>query len=329
MSHEKTYDQLSIRETLELRKVDDLKAMLALVRGPVQARKAELVDQLAGILENPKEVHSLYDGLDDLGKKAVQEATHDPLGVWHQSRFRAKYGGMPALSGPGRTAYQSLPNALHLFFPRDDVLPTDLRTILLTFVPEPPPLSVAVLGELPARVRRPQVNLGGYYGKPDEEEIELRVRETARAALLDLKAVLRLVDAGGMKVGEKTRRPSQATLKAVAAVLSEDDFYSDADRDEDLDSEESLVIAAFAWPMLLQAGGLAGTSGSKLQLTPAGRKATTKPAHETIRQTWGKWLKTTLLDEFNRVDAIKGQQSSGSLTAVAPRRQAIIEVLKD
>lgn len=49
--------------------------------------------------------------------------------------------------------------------------------------------------------------------------------------------------------------------------------------------------------MLLQTAGLAG---SKPQLTPAGRKAITRPAHEIIRQVWGKWLKTTLLDEFNR-----------------------------
>ena len=38
--------------------------------------------------------------------------------------------------------------------------------------------------------------------------------------------------AGEVKVGEKTRRPSQAAVKAVASVLSEGDFYTDADRCE-------------------------------------------------------------------------------------------------
>ena len=46
-----------------------------------------------------------------------------------------------------------------------------------------------------------------------------------------------------------------------------------------------------------------------------------------IRLIWEKWLKTTLLDEFNRIDGVKGQQSRGSLTAVAPRRQAAVEML--
>lgn len=157
----------------------------------------------------------------------------------------------------------------------------------------------------------------------------MRVRETARAALLDVKTILRLVDAGQVKVGEKTRRPSQAAVKAIAAVLTDGDFYGEDDSSEDdLDPASDLAMKAFAWPMLLQAAGLAGTAGSKLQLAAAGRKATTRPAHEVVRQVWGKWQKTTLLDEFNRVDVVKGQQSRGSMTAVAPRRQAVVEGLK-
>lgn len=323
-------EQLTARETVSQLTADELKALLALVRGPVQARKPELVAQLAGVMEDSREVRALYDGLDDLARKAVQEATHDSRGVWHRTRFEVKYGGLPALDLPGRSRYQTQPTELRLFFPRDPVLPTDLRATLLGFVPQPPPLSVAGGDELPARVRRPQMDLGGYHRKPDQEEVELRVRETARAALLDVKAVLRLIDAGEVKVGEKTRRPSQAALKAVAGVLSEGDFYADADRcEESYDPASDLAMKAFAWPMLLQAAGLAGTAGVKLQLTPAGRKTTTRPAHEIIRQVWGKWLKTTLLDEFSRVDVVKGQQSKGSLTAVATRRQAVVEGLKE
>ena len=323
-------EKLTVRETFSRLTVDDLKALLALVRGPVQARKAELVDQLAGVMESPKEVRALYDELEDLAKKAVQEATHDPQGVWHRSRFEAKYGGLPALDRPGRSQYQTKPTELRLFFPRDPVLATDLRVILLAFVPEPLPLAVAGGDELPARVRRPQLDLGDYHRKPDQEEVELRVRETARAALLDVKAILRLIDAGQVKVGEKTRRPSQATVKAVAAVLTDGDFYGEDDcSEDDWDPASDLTMKAFAWPMLLQSAGLAGNAGSKLQLAPAGRKATTRPAHDVVRQVWEKWQKTTLLDEFNRVDVVKGQQSMDSMTAVAPRRQAVVEGLKE
>src|SRR5262249_21603330 len=153
----------------------------------------------------------------------------------------------------------------------------------------------------------------------------------ARPAQHDVKAVLRLIDAGNLRVGDKTRRPSQAAMKAVAEVLAEGDYYTEADQSPySFDPAADLQIQAFAWPMLVQAAGLVESAGTRLQLTAAGRKATAKPAHEVIRQVWQKWQKTTLVDEFNRINVIKGQQAKGrGLTAVAPRRQAVVEVLRE
>jgi len=58
-------------------------------------------------------------------------------------------------------------------------------------------------------------------------------------------------------------------------------------------------------------------------------KALTSPPHEVIRRAWNRWLKTTMLDEFNRVHTIKGQTGKGKrkMTAVAGRRAAIVEAL--
>jgi hypothetical protein len=43
-------------------------------------------------------------------------------------------------------------------------------------------------------------------------------------------------------------------------------------------------------------------------------------APSPLRGLWNKWLKTTILEEFSRIDAIKGQASKGRvMTAVAPR----------
>jgi hypothetical protein len=71
-------------------------------------------------------------------------------------------------------------------------------------------------------------------------------------------------------------------------------------------------IKAFAWPMLLQAGGLAVGVAGRLQLSPSGVKALSMPPAQVLRGLWQKWLKTTLLDEFSRVDAIKGQNCQGA-----------------
>jgi hypothetical protein len=35
------------------------------------------------------------------------------------------------------------------------------------------------------------------------------------------------------------------------------------------------------------------------------------PPAQVLRGLWQKWLKTTLFDEFSRVDAIKGQNPRG------------------
>ncbi len=323
-------EPLTTREALSLLTVEELKPLAALV-GEVPARKGDLVEAVAATLEKPAAIRALYEGLSDVGQKAVQEATHDPNGVLNRQRFRAKYGQSPNFGGVGRYRTEQKPTALRLFFPRAAVLPTDLRHLLLGFVPEPPPLTVQASDELPSKVRRSQVDLGGYHRKPDPEEVMLRVRHTARAALHDMRAVMRLIDAGEVRVGDKTRRPSQAAMKAIGGVLMEGDFYQDTDQSEhDWDPASDLPMQSFAWPLLLQAAGLAQPAGTRLQLTAAGRKATSSPAHEVIRQVWHKWQKTTLLDEFNRINVIKGQQAKGrGLTAVVPRRQAITEVLKE
>jgi hypothetical protein len=86
-------------------------------------------------------------------------------------------------------------------------------------------------------------------------------------------------------------------------------------------------MKSFAWPLLLQAAKLVELSGSKLRLTPAGRKANSQAAADVIRHIWTKWRDTTLLDEFNRISAIKGQQGKGRvMTALAPRREAVADL---
>lgn len=323
---------LTIREAFTLLTVDNLTPLAALV-GPVPTKKGELVDVVAEAMSDPKVVKALYAGLAETGQRAIQEATHDPEGVLHEQRFQAKYNRSPDFGGSGgRFAGGKKPTPLRLFFPHFTVLPTDLRAMLLSFVPAPPPLAVVAQDELPSQVRRPHVRLSYPYGKPDTEEVELRVRPTARAALHDVRAVLRLIDSGNVKVSDKTHRPSQASIKVVAGVLAEGDFYSEEDQAaEDWDVAADLSMRPFAWPLLLQSAGLAEVHGTRLQLTATGRKATTKPVHEVIRQVWDRWQKTTLLDEFNRISEIKGQQGKGrgGLTAVAPRRGAIVGVLRE
>lgn len=130
-------------------------------------------------------------------------------------------------------------------------------------------------------------------------------------ARTELAAVLQLVAAGRLRCGDKTKRPSAATLRALGEVLTGSDFY------------EGEAVRAFAWPLLLQAGGLAELSGGRLELTARGRKALAAPAHETIRHLWRRWLSHGVLDEFSRIEAVKGQRAANVLSAAGPRRKAV------
>lgn len=148
-------------------------------------------------------------------------------------------------------------------------------------------------------------------GANDIDGAEIRV--TDRAAQTNLRSVLELCAAGRVRCSATTRRPSAATQHLIAEHLVGGDFYLQPD----------LAIQAFAWPLILQAGGLAALDGSKLVLTAKGRAAQNRPTHETLAELWQRWLAHGLIDEFSRIEAIKGQRGTNVLSAVKGRRAEV------
>jgi len=191
-------------------------------------------------------------------------------------------------------------------------VPTDLHPALKAFVRPPEPARIASVEGLP-----PTIN-----------ETMITVRPTERDAAVDLAVMLRLVEQGKMQVGDKTSLPTASTLRFLADRLAGGDFYSD-DQPKDGQGQRIGPIKAFAWPMLLQAAALTQRKGSKLALTKAGLKAMGSAPAEALRTMWQKWTDSDLLDEFSRIDTIKGQRASGRvMSAVQPRRDAICEALR-
>jgi len=140
---------------------------------------------------------------------------------------------------------------------------------------------------------------------------EHRVRLMEQEAQLNLRTVLELCAEGELRCSAKTSRPSAVTVRTVDSYLAHGDFYDDD------------PIAAFAWPLLIQAGGLAKIEGGRLRLTPKGRAALRTPPAEVIRQLWQRWLTHAVIDEFSRIEEIKGQRASNVLTAAKTRRQIV------
>jgi hypothetical protein len=141
-------------------------------------------------------------------------------------------------------------------------------------------------------------------------------RWTAPDALSNLVSVLELAADGQARYGASTRRPTAATVKLVEDVLVAGDFY---------DSGEP--IAAFAWPLLIQVGGLARLAGTRLELTPRGRTVLARPSYEALGALWARWLGSVSTDELARIEAIKGQRKPGTLTSATTRRAAVAAAL--
>lgn len=317
-----------LAETLEAYKVDNLKGLAKHLGTHLPMRKADLVALIQERLTDPHSLRQLWATLDRLQQLAVAEALYSREGRFDGARFRAKYGAEPNWGTKSSYGGVTAPSALGLFV-HNSTIPSDLAASLREFVPRPSAASIKT-ADAPVAVVA-QTHHDYARRKKYEIEIPVTVVETERAAQHDLHSVLRLIDGGKVRVSEATRLISSAGANAVTEVLQGGDFYPPAENTDPYRRTEPGLIKAFAWPLIVQSAGLAELAGSKLQLTAAGKKALGSAPHEVIRKAWERWLKSALLDEFNRIHTIKGQTGKGKrvLTAPADRRAAIVDALAE
>lgn len=296
--------------------VDRLKRLAAVALVGGGSRKGLLVSRIASQLEG-EPLAALWERLGELDRAAVAEVVHGPERRFLPDQFRAKYGGDPNWGARDQWGSRVSGSVLALLI-HDQTIPDDLLARLEPFVPAPVEPSIEQVDELPAAIERRDHMAGGR--EAEIEAVDLTVDERERAAPQELLGVLRLIDAGRVAVSDKTRRPTSAAMRTVTSVLSGGDFYAD---------EAIGPIRAFAWPVVVQAAGLAERAGPRLRLTAAGRRAIVEPAGPTVRRAWERWLDTRLLDELGRITAIRGQTGRGrrGLTAPADRRHAIADAL--
>jgi len=332
MSYQFDDERTATLETaLGWKTADDLRKLAALTGEKVPSRKSDIaaliVRHLAG-----EGLRTVWESLDEIQRAAVAEAVHSPSSVFHAGLFRAKYGQDPDWGAIPKSGYDRDPSALCFFF-YDHKIPADLKARLLLFVPQPRRAAMKALDELPPVHGRPFVRWNEQQRTREEgiENVALTVHETELAAQRELLSILRLVDTGKVSVSDKTHRASASTVSAITTILHHGEYYLPVPPKNDWSDENAGPIRAFAWPLLIQAGGLAQLSGTRLQLTKTGRAALSEPAALTLRLLWTKWLRTTIFDELARVECVKGQTGKGkrALTAVSERRSAIASGLKE
>ena len=316
----------------EFMNTEDLKKLGALTGEKLPTRKLDLAQVIIRHLEGER-LSTLWQGLDQIDRAAVAEVVHSSSTQFPAHRFRAKYGQDPKWGSADEYRCGRNPSALCFFFYGDRIMPDDLQARLKAFVPPPAETKVQFLERLPTTYDRPfeRWNEKKKEREHGTEPIPLTLRESERSAQRELLSILRLIDAGKVTVSEKTRRASAASVETITAVLEGGDYYPFVPPQNKWRDENAGPMRAFAWPLLIQAGGLAQLFGSKLHLTKPGRKALAEPAAHTLKNLWEKWTDTALFDELSRIECVKGQTGKGKhgLTAVSSRREAIFETLME
>ena len=312
-----TYLENPIYETLEEAlsssyRVDSLRKLGKMVCNELPSRKADVIAAICRSMLGPK-VKSHFDNLSKMERAAVQEAAFSYGGRLDATKFMAKYEQAPPRC---RSLGWGSDGDLVDLFLVNGCVPADLRKLLLIFLQKPQEDRLKYSNSLPETI------LLDIDGKTEKRN--LVVRNTASAALNNLETVLRLVDAGKIKVGAKSGRPTAAGQKNLACLLQDGDWYGEEESLEDVG-----FIQAFAWPVLLQGAGLAKVDGAALKLTDKGKKALNGKLPHVMKEAWSRWKANKFMDEFSRVDKIKGQKASRgrALIAAHTRRPVLYEGL--
>lgn len=298
--------------------VDDLRSFAGKMEmKKLPSRKGEIIS----LISNEIRTRRAFDRLTEIERKAFAEAIHDPNGELDLVVFRARHGVDPYKRGheESRLGLRSGRSTLLDAFIIRGIVPNEIRTIYLPHIPPPEEDVLATHDKLPdsiaGRIER--------YNGIETFNMHPEACETESAALQNLEAVLYLAESGKLRVSAKTRRPSAATINAISKVLVGGDF---------LPCEKYGGIQAFAWPLLLQAAGFVSLHDTKLAVGPKGRETLNGriEKHKAIQLLWNAWLSKAMVDEFSRIESIKGQNSKGRpLTAVKERRKVIYDTLRD
>ena len=324
-----------VSDALDLDRADQLKQIVRWLSHPKPwpTRKADMIAAIERRLTG-ESLQKLWNRLDRIQQLAIREAIYTTYHGYESDQFEAKYGILPEGCEGHYGRDLTMPFRLFLYHNPDMdyaslYVPDDLAARLRKFIPKPSQVSIRAKDELPDTIKRP-TSRASHDGKTGKwPRVELTRRNMERVAIQDLKTVLQLIDLGRVAVSAKTRLPTAAATSRITEMLDGGDFYDPTETNRESDQTVG-SIRAFAWPMLVQNGKLAELRGTKLALTKKGYSALTIPASDTLLDLWNRWLDSTMLDEFSRINEVKGQtrgKGRRAMTAVAPRREVIVEAL--
>lgn len=276
---------------------DTLRSLLKALKEKGPGRKAEMAMRLQEIWRS--EPQRLVSQLSDPEVKLLAECVHEGHPFPDVDRVNARYGFSYSL--PYRSGYREA-NFIHCFICRPDrysgyELVDGVREGLKRCVPAPPPLMI--------KTSEPSSAAGAYVGEQN--------------ALLEVKRVLQLVAAGKLKVSEKTRLPTAASIKQVAKCLGEpEDSFSPK--------------RSYAWVVLIQQCDWAKARAGKLFLTKPGKALLENFTPDGYDSGIQIMPYDTNFDEMFRsleIKGLRGRKASRCRMDVDDRRLNIVRACED
>lgn len=287
-------------------------------------RKPDLIAELDRFVH--ERLRDLLDILSDTEKQLLAEAAHDG-GYIDPVRFVAKYGVACPL--PKAHVYPRSNVSPMLLLVGDEYgvrqLPATIAEQLRTILAKPAKVQVKVTEDLPAAYV-PEAN----WRKAPERPVH--VHEGQRIAFPELRCVLRLVQAGKLRLTDKGSRPTGDAARLISEVLVVPDFLVEPPPEQIGPYTESAgAIRAHAWGVLVQQCGWAKAKGGRLSLTKEGQKLLASTDVAGFRAGIDRFLADDDFDELNRINNIRGQSGKGKryLTAPGERKKAICEAMAE
>jgi hypothetical protein len=227
----------TFKEYLHNQTVDELRKLARHLPITLPSGKEGIVDAIFHGMMDDSNLQGVWLRLDELQRAAVAEVVHGGAKRFDASAFRAKYGADPNWgTADKRWMGITTPSLLGLFF-FDQVIPNDLKEALRPIAPKPLGVSIKTVVTLPSQVALTQRSWQRRQGV-EAAQVELIDRDTQLMAQNDLVALLRLVEAGEVRITAKTLRPTAATLRLLAGHLDGGDFFPPPDPEKQKDYTE-------------------------------------------------------------------------------------------
>ena len=308
------------KKILEDLNLDVLKALARKMDLPKSlTRKGDLIEAMARKVE--KDLQGVLNYMSNAECLLLAEAAfHD--GRINPSVFSSKYGISSPLPNRWMRPDQAVLTAL--MFQRNTLniyeIPKELIKGLQDFLPQPARAKVKTVDSLPASYIPPK----RYSHSREQPPRPIHVHEGEKAMFTELRRVLRLVQAGKIKVTDKGHRPTDSAVRLLSTALDSSDFDLKSPFEETNKYEEKAgAVRAHAWGVLIQQCKWAKPKAGTLGLTEAGKEILNSPDVSRYKDGVGAFLNNDDFDELNRIEHIRGQSGGAKRYMTSPSERKI------